>query len=285
MVGELVIGFLTNSMALTADGWHMATHAGALGMSAAAYWYARTRARHGTFTFGTGKLFSLSGYTSAIALGAIALAMLVESIARLASPVPVHFAQALPVAIVGLAVNLLSAKLLYVTERTEIASGHAHGGHGHAHGHGGLSHGDANLRAAYLHVVADALTSLLAIVALLSGRYLGLAFLDPVMGIVGGLVIMRWAAGLGRDCARQLLDTMPSHALALAIRQGLEELDDVKVADLHLWEIAPGRQGCIISLLTSVPRDTEDYRRVILNVIPQSHLTVEVRRCPDPARH
>lgn len=269
MVAELVIGTLTNSMALTADGWHMATHAGALGLSAMAYWFARTRARESSFTFGTGKVYALAGYTSAVILGLVAILMLVESFRRLANPLPIHFGEALPVAVLGLLVNLVSVKLL----DTDDHGHHEHHGHGHAHDH--------NLRAAYFHVLADAFTSVLAIAALVGGRYAGWTFLDPVMGVIGGLVILRWGVGLCRDSARQLLDVVPSAKTADAIRARVEELDDARVADLHLWEIGPGRNGCIVSLVTATPKDAGFYRQAILSVSNLAHLTVEVQRCPD----
>ena len=267
MVFELVVGTLTNSMALTADGWHMATHAGALGMSALAYWYARTRSRAEAFSFGTGKVYALAGYTSAVVLGIVAVLMFVESARRLARPEPIQFTQALPVAILGLLVNLASVKLLDAEE-------HAISGEDHHHDH--------NLRAAYMHVLADAFTSILAIAALLGGRYLGWRFLDPLMGIVGGIVILRWSVGLCRGAARQLLDMVPSAALAETIRKRLE-VDDVKVADLHLWEIAPGRRSCIVSLVTDAPKDTAVYRSLLDDLHGLSHLTLEVQRCPDHA--
>jgi cation diffusion facilitator family transporter len=281
MLAELVIGKLTNSMALTADGWHMATHAGALGMSAFAYWFARTRARASWFTFGTGKVYALAGYTSAVVLGLVAILMIAESVRRLAEPLPIRFAEALPVAVIGLIVNLVSVLLLDVDDH------HEHGGdhhvdshvHGHGHGHGG-SH-DHNLRAAYFHVLADAFTSILAIAALVAGRYAGWTFLDPVMGIVGGIVILKWGIGLCRDSAKPLLDVVPSSELAEDVRRTIEGVDDVRVADLHLWEIGPGRTGCIVSMVTAAPRDTSFYRKTILDACELAHLTVEVHRCPD----
>ena len=281
MVVELIAGYLTGSMALLADGWHMATHAGALGLSALAYWYARTRASSGAFSFGTGKVYALAGYTSAVTLAVVALWMLVESATRLASPHAIQFAEALPIAVIGLAVNLVSALLL----------GHDHDhdhdhDHEHPHAHDQPSrapsragHRDHNLRAAYLHVVADALTSVLAIVALLCGRYAGWWFLDPAMGIVGGLVILRWSVQLCGGAARQLLDAVPSSEHARRLQSELEGIDDVRVADLHLWEIGPGRRGCIVSLVTAAPRDTAFYREKILAALPLAHLTVEIHRC------
>jgi cation diffusion facilitator family transporter len=265
MVVELVIGTLTRSMALTADGWHMATHAGALGMSALAYWFARTRSRAEAFSFGTGKVYALAGYTSAVVLGVVALLMFVESARRLLHPEPIHFSEALPVAVIGLLVNLVSVKLL-------DADDHHHDHHQHDH----------NLRAAYMHVLADAFTSVLAIAALIGGRYAGWTFLDPLMGIVGGIVILRWSVGLCRGAARQLLDMVPSTALAESIRQRLE-VGDVRVADLHLWEMAPGRRGCIVSLVTETPEDTAVYKSQLDGIGEIAHLTVEVQRCPGHA--
>lgn len=286
MVGELVVGTLTNSMALTADGWHMATHAGALGMSAAAYWFARTRARESSFTFGTGKVYALAGYTSAVVLGLVAVLMLVESCRRLAHPLPIHFVEALPVAVLGLLVNLASVKLLHHDdhghgEHEDHEDHHSHEDPHDHHGRGGHGATDHNLRAAYFHVLADAFTSVLAIAALVGGRYAGWTFLDPAMGIVGGLVILKWGVALCRDSARQLLDVVPSKQTIDAIRARVEELDDARVADLHLWEIGPGRNGCIVSLVTAVPREAAFYRNAILAVSDLAHLTVEVHRCPD----
>jgi cation diffusion facilitator family transporter len=297
MVAELVAGYVTGSMALLADGWHMATHAGALGLSALAYWYARTRAASGAFSFGTGKVYALAGYTSAVALAVVALWMIVESTLRLASPHDVDFAEALPIAIAGLGVNLLSVLLLGVGHGHDHGHDHEHDHaddhdhdhpHDHAHPHAeaparppthGHGHGDHNLRAAYMHVLADALTSVLAIAALLCGHYAGWWFLDPAMGIVGGLVILRWSVHLCGGAARQLLDAVPSAEHARRLQTELEGIDDVRVADLHLWDIGPGRRGCIVSLVTAEPRDTAFYRERILAAMQLAHLTVEIHKC------
>ena len=312
MVAELVVGYVTGSLALLADGVHMATHVGALGLSGLAYALARRWSRDEAFSFGAGKVYALSGYTSALVLAVTALAMAFESVSRLLSPTPVLFAEALPVAVIGLIVNLVSAKLLghdhdhgheaHGEGSRDSAHDHGHGhGHHHAadphhdhdhdhHGHDHDHHGhdyaakpghhhDHNLRAAYLHVLADALTSVLAIGALLGGRYLGIAWLDPVMGIVGGAVILHWSWGLCRTAGRQLLDVAPSLHETRSIRQHLEAIDDVRVADLHLWDIGPGERGCIVKLVTSDPRDTGYYRDLIKSKVPISHLTVEVQRC------
>ena len=274
MIAEVVVGTLTGSMALLADGWHMATHAGALGLTLFAYWYARAHAQSAAYTFGTGKVYGLAGYTSGIVLGVVALWMLVESVRRLVEQPAIDYGDALPVAVLGLAVNIASLALLGTDHHHEHPHDHHHD-HDHPHEHAR----DHNLRAAYFHVLADALTSVLAIGALALGRAFGWWFLDPAMGIVGGLLIARWSFGLCRDASRQLLDAVPSPEMARRILARLETIDDVRVADLHLWEIAPGRRGCIVSLVTGQPRETEYYRDAILGEAPLAHLTVEVHRC------
>lgn len=269
MIAELVVGTLTKSLALVADGWHMATHAGALGLAAIAYWYARTRAREAMFTFGTGKVYALTGFTNAVVLLLVAVAMLTEGVTRLFSPEKVQFDQALPVAVVGLLVNLASFFLLHPGEHHE--HDHEHG-HEHQHGH---EHHDVNLKAAYLHVLADALTSLTAIAALLGGRYLGWVFLDPAMAILGSLVILRWGVGLVRQSGSQLLDVATAPELEASIRKRLEALG-TEIRDLHVWEIGPGRRGCIVSICTTAPLPLDDYRTAILEAAPIEHLTVEI---------
>jgi cation diffusion facilitator family transporter len=267
MVVELGVGSLTGSLALAADGWHMATHAGALGIAALAYWFARTRAHVRSFTFGTGKVNALAGYTNAVVLALIALLMMVEAGSRLFLPVPIDFAEALPVAVLGLLVNLVSVKLLDLDEDRLSANQHS----------GGYDH---NWHSAYFHVLADTLTSVLAIAALLGGRYAGLVFLDPLMAMVGGLVILRWSIGLCRGSAHQLLDIISSEQIDHAIRSQVESLDDARVVDLHLWELGPGRLGCIVSVMASRPRSVAEYREAVLAAAPVEHLTVEVERCP-----
>lgn len=301
MLAELAVGFWSGSLALLADGFHMATHAGALGLTAAAYWFARTRAQDEAFTFGTGKVYALAGYTSAVVLAMVAVWMGYESIARLLSPVSIRFDEALPIAVLGLVVNLVSAKLLHHGhdhghgaeahghehhdhdhhDHDHDHHEHAHDAHDHEHGREARAHAahDHNLRAAYFHVLADALTSVLAIGALLAGRYLGITVLDPLMGLLGAAVILKWSAGLVRDAARQLLDVTPSMRDCRKLRKKLEEVDDVRVADLHLWEMGPGQRGCIVKLVTSEPRETAFYRDVIKSNVTVTHLTVEVQRC------
>jgi cation diffusion facilitator family transporter len=285
MVGELIAGYVTGSLALTADGWHMATHAGALGLALFAYWFARTRASSSRFTFGTGKVYALAGYTSGVSLAVIALWMGIEAGVRLFDHPTVNFADALPVAVIGLAVNLVCAVLLggghgHTHDHEHHGHGHGHGPEHHGHGHGhGQELTDHNLRAAYFHVLADALTSVLAIGALVGGEYAGIWWLDPAMGFVGGALIARWALVLCRDAAAQLVDAVPTEAVVDQIESHLTKLDDVHVADLHVWELAPGKRGCIVSLVSSRPRDVDFYRKEILAVVPLAHLTVEVHGC------
>lgn len=285
MVIELVVGTMTGSLALTADGWHMATHAGALALSLAAYWFARTRADREHFTFGTGKVYALAGFSSAVLLGVAALWMGVEAVRRLIVPVEVHYDEALPVAVLGLGVNLASVWLLHRGGRHEHGHDHAHAhdhdhehGHEHAHAHADEKHehADHNLRAVYLHVLADALTSVFAIAALVCGKAFGWVFLDPAMGIVGGVLIVRWSVQLGRAAAGKLLDVAPSRGCEERIRGALAEMGDVRVVDLHVWDIGPKRRACIVALVADRPRPTADYRKAILAAQSLAHLTVEV---------
>jgi cation diffusion facilitator family transporter len=269
MIAELVVGFWTNSMALTADGFHMATHAGALGIAALAYWYARTRHHAEEFSFGTGKVYALAGFTNAIVLGLVALLMLGESVHRLFSPEPIDFRESIPVAVLGLLVNLASALLL------RHDHDHVHEPHDHAHEHG---HHDHNLRAAYMHVLADALTSVLAIAALVGGLLLGWRFLDPAVGALGGIVILQWSVGLARDSGKQLLDVVPSARMEESIRRALQTEPALRVLDLHVWELGPGRCGCVVALASPEPREASHYRKLILDTVDVSHLTVEVHR-------
>lgn len=277
MIGELIAGYITGSLALTADGWHMATHAGALGLALFAYWFARTRASSSRFTFGTGKVYALAGYTSGVSLGVIALWMGIEAGVRLFDHPTVHFSDALPIAVLGLVVNLVCAFLLGGGHGH--THDHDHDDHGHDHDHHGEQLTDHNLRAAYFHVLADALTSVLAIGALIGGQYAGWWWLDPSMGFVGGVLIAHWAVRLCRDAAAQLVDATPNEELVVQIEQHLKKLDDVHVADLHVWELAPGKRGCIVSLVSARPRDVDFYRKEILAVVPLAHLTVEVHGC------
>jgi cation diffusion facilitator family transporter len=287
MVGELTVGWMTGSMALTADGWHMGTHVGALGLSLAAYWYARTHASTDAFSFGTGKVYALAGYTSGILLALVAGWMAIEGLTRLITHPAVQFGEALPIAALGLVVNLVSAMLL--GSHHHYGQGHHdHGHHDHGHhDHGHHDHGhrpkagslDFNLRAAYIHIMADAMTSLLAIGALALGEYCGLWYFDPAMGIVGGAVIAWWAVSLCRQASRQLLDVVSSPEHEAIVRRQLEAIDDVRVADLHVWELGPGRRSCLVSIVTANPRELDEYREAVLSALPVAHLTIEVNAC------
>jgi cation diffusion facilitator family transporter len=290
MVGELIVGFLTGSVALKADGWHMGTHVGALGFTLLAYWYARKHAGSDTFSFGTGKVYALAGYTSGIVLVIVAMFLAVEGIEKLVEQPKVDYDEALPIAALGLVVNLVSAWLLGT--RHHYGHGHDHGhGHGHDHDH---DHApaqkpkpeagtiDFNMRAAYIHIVADALTSVLAIVALALGKYANLWFFDPAMGLVGGVVITAWSISLCRQASRQLLDVVSSPKHEDVVRRQLEAIDDVKVADLHVWELGPGRRSCIVSVVTATPRELAYYRDAVLAALPVAHLTIEIHQCELP---
>ncbi len=292
MVAEIACGGLFGSMALVADGWHMATHVAALGVAALAYRFARLHVGDPRFSFGTGKLGELAAFASAIILAMIALAIGYESASRLFAPVSIAFSEAIPIAVLGFGVNLASAWLLHGGGE---GRGHAHGhghNHGHAHGHAhdhghGHSHShaggeDTNFRAAYVHVLADAVTSVLAVAALLAGRYAGLTWLDPVMGLVGTVVIVLWSVSLLRSAGTVLLDVVPSQSLADAIRDRLETGGDL-VADLHLWRLGPGHSAVIATIVTDHPQAPDAYKRRLAMVEGLSHVTVEVQPCTCPA--
>jgi cation diffusion facilitator family transporter len=272
MVVEIAAGTIFGSMALLADGWHMGTHAAALGITAFAYAYARRNADNPVFTFGTGKVGVLGGYTSAVVLAVIALMMLWESARRLVSPVPIRFNEAILVACLGLVVNLLSAYLL-------MGSRHGHGErdeHEHEHNH----HQDHNIRAAYLHVIADALTSVLAIIALTTGRFFGWVWMDPIMGIVGALIIARWSHGLLRDTSKVLLDGEARAGITASIRQMLESDGDNRISDLHVWRVGAHDFAAIITLLTHDPKSPDYYKSLLSRYPELSHVTVEVHGYP-----
>jgi len=262
MVGEIAAGYITGSMALLADGFHMATHAGALGIAAAAYSYAKRYASSTRYSFGTGKVGDLGGFASALILGLVALGIGVESVIRLLQPTEVQFGTATFIAIIGLIVNIVSALLL---------------GHGHDHSHHDSHHGsDNNLRSAYVHVIADAFTSVLAIVALLAGRYLGWVWLDPAMGIVGAIVIARWAWSLMGASAGVLLDQTDNH-VAEEIRELVEQPGDVTITDLHVWRVGPEAHAAIVSVLGEPTTNADTIRERLKPVHEVSHLTVEFR--------
>lgn len=278
MVAEIGGGALFGSMALIADGLHMSTHAGALLIAALAYAYARRHARDTRFAFGTGKFGDLAGYTSAIALAMIALLIGYESVERLLHPVRIAFNEAIPVACLGLCVNLLSAWLL----KDDHDHHHGHDDHDSDH-HGHDDHAqdrDLNLRAAYVHVLADAAVSVFAIVGLVAGRELGWIWMDPLMGIAGALVISNWSWGLVRAAGAVLLDMRSSQDLAAAIGERLETAGD-RVSDLHLWRVGPGHNAAIVSIVTHAPQAPSVYKGRLSGLPGLSHVTVEVATCED----
>ncbi|MEA2821412.1 MAG: hypothetical protein QOJ86_3416 [Bradyrhizobium sp.] len=273
MVGEIVAGTFFGSMALLADGWHMATHAAALGIAAVAYLFARRQAHNARFAFGTGKFGDLAAFASAIILAIIALQIAYESVVRLVHPVAIAYGEAILVAALGLAVNLLSAWLL--------REPHDHDHHGHDHSHGQHHHRDNNLRAAYVHVLADAATSILAILALVMAMLLQWVWADPAVGIVGSLVIASWAYGLIRDSGAVLLDASCDKTIETVIRDRLETKGD-KVTDLHLWQVGPGHRAAVISIVSDNPLPPATYKRRLRGLRGLSHVTVEVEMCLDP---
>ena len=280
MVTEITAGTLFNSMALTADGWHMATHVGALGIAAFAYTFARRHAEDRRFAFGTGKVGALAAFGSAIILAVVAALMAWESAHRLRSIQTIAFDEALVIAVLGLAVNLVSALIL-------SGRGHAHDhrghGHEHQHEHGGDHHQDHNLRAAYLHVLADAFTSVLAIVALVMGKYFGWWWLDPIMGFVGAAVILNWSWSLVRRSGAMLIDMNADGELEIEVRTAIEGDADNRLADLHLWQVGPGHWAAIVSVVTHEPRAAAHYRQLLSDVHELSHVTIEVHACRDAA--
>jgi cation diffusion facilitator family transporter len=282
MGAEIAGGLWFGSVALIADGLHMSTHAGALLIAALAYTYSRRYAADARLAFGTGKLGDLAAFTSAIALAMIALLIGYESLQRLIDPVPIAFDQAIPIAVVGLAVNLLSAYLLRDDHAHHHAATHEHEhGHAHdvdAHGHAHVHH-DHNLRAAFVHVMADAAVSVLVIVGLVAGRQFGWLWLDPVMGLVATVVILSWSWSLTRSSGAVLLDVSPDPALSRKIIARLEQGSD-RVSDLHLWRLGPGHLAAVISIVTHEPRAPHVYKRRLSGFGSLSHLTIEVLPCP-----
>ncbi|GAA0575604.1 CDF family Co(II)/Ni(II) efflux transporter DmeF [Rhizomicrobium electricum] len=276
MVVEIVAGLWFGSMALLADGVHMATHVGALGLAAGAYWLARRHAADSRFSFGSGKFGDLAAFASAIVLGLLSLGVAVESVRRVMQPVTVEYGEALVIAVIGLLVNIASAAILH--------EGHDHH-HDHEHGHDhDHLHRDNNLRAAYVHVLADAATSVLAIVALAAGMVFGIAWPDPVVGIVGAVMIALWAVGLIRDSALVLLDAVDDPDMASDIRATVEHELHGKVFDLHLWRLGPGHHGLIVSFAGEAA-DGERLKALLTRRYPSlSHVTVELAVCADCAR-
>lgn len=328
MVAEIAAGTIYGSMALLADGWHMGTHAAAFMITLFAYSYARKHANDPAFAFGTGKVSVLGGYTSAIALGLVALVMLIESGMRLISPEQIHFNEAIFVAVIGLSVNVLSVFLLKDHHTHDHGHGHGHSHahdhqddhkdeHAHAHhncqahthdshahdeshhdhshcqhkqdhqhaaehehksqkAHGGHDH---NLRAAYFHVLADALTSVLAIAALLFGKYMGLTWLDPIMGIVGAVIISRWSWGLIQQTSPILLDGGVKASLQRKVTQTIEAVTDHQVADLHLWRVSADHHAIMVSIVSHSPKDVSYFNQLLSQFPELAHITIELHTC------
>jgi cation diffusion facilitator family transporter len=271
MVIEIVGGWWFNSMAVLADGWHMSSHTLALGLSAFAYAFARRHAGHGRYTFGTWKMEVLGGYTSAIFLLGIAALMIFQSLERLVKPQAIHYDEAIAIAVVGLAVNLLCAWWL--------RGSHDHA-HEHTHAHD-TRHADMNMRSAYMHVLADAATSVLAIVALFGGLLWGAAWLDPVMGLVGAALVSIWAVGLLRDSGRILLDAEMDAPVVAEVREVIERgAVPAKITDLHVWRVGRAKYAVVLSITTSSGKDGEYFRRALAVHEELAHITVEVERVP-----
>lgn len=275
MVVEIAGGWFYNSMALLADGWHMSSHALALGLAALAYSLARRLANDHRFAFGTWKIKILGGFTSALLLLLVAFSMAYQSIERLYSPTPIHYDQAIVIAFVGLAVNLVCAKLLHAGGHQQHGHDHAHD-HGHSHGHDHGAH-DLNLRSAYLHVVADAMTSVLAIVALFGGKLWGADWLDPTMGIVGAVLVGTWAIGLLKSTSRVLLDAEMDAPVVEEIREVIAQSPvKASISDLHVWRVATGKYACILRLSVDGHATAEEFHRQLAVHEELVHVTVEI---------
>jgi len=276
MVIEIAGGWWFNSMAVLADGWHMSSHALALGLSAFAYSFARRHAKNRVYAFGTWKVEVLGGYSSALFLIAIAALMTFQSIERLMVPQPIHYGEAMAIAAVGLGVNLLCAWWLRGHHDHDHAHDHAHD-HDHAHAH----HQDLNVRSAYVHVLADAVTSVLAIVALLGGMLWGAAWLDPVMGLVGAALVTVWALGLLRDSGRILLDAEMDAPVVAEIREVIEQgAVPARITDLHVWRVGRAKYAVVVTVSTPTTTSCEYFRRALSIHEELAHVTVEVERVP-----
>jgi cation diffusion facilitator family transporter len=278
MIAEILFGWLTNSMALLADGWHMGTHAFALGLSLVAYMLARKHAQNLHFTFGTWKIEILGAYSSALVLGMVAIIMVYTSIERLIHPLSIHYNEALFVAIIGLIVNLACATILNIGPNSP-----PHGHHHHNNGTSHHSHDDLNFKSAYLHVIADALTSVFAIIAIVGAKFLQFNWLDPLMGIVGAVLISRWAFLLLNDSGRILLDHEIESPLSIEIKEHIESDGDTRISDLHLLKVADNKYACIIALVTGKNYSIDEYKKRLEDVHELAHITMEIHKCKKAA--
>ena len=276
MIAEILFGLISNSMALLADGWHMGTHAFALGISLAAYIAARKYAKDEAFTFGTWKIEILGAYTSAVVLGIVGFMMIYSSVERIINPLTIYYNQALFVAILGLLVNLVCAVILNGGANSRE---HKHHHEEDKHSHHKHNHEDLNLKSAYLHVVADALTSVLAIAALLGAKYFNFIWLDPFMGIVGAGLIIRWSFLLLKNTGGILLEREMDDPIVNEIKSEIESDGDSKISDLHIWKIAQDKYACIVSLVTARNYTIEEYKARLNKVHELAHVTIEVNEC------
>lgn len=279
MIAEIYFGWITNSMALFADGWHMGTHAFALGISLLAYIIARKYAKDSKFTFGTWKIEILGAYTNAIALGMVGIIMVFTSVERLIHPLSIHYNQALLVAIIGLLVNLVCAVILNMGAHSHTHDHHGENEHKESHHTGD----DLNLKSAYLHVITDAMTSIFAIIALLCAKYFTFNWLDPLMGIVGAALILRWAKLLLKDTSSILLDYETNSPLLKEIKEQIESDGDTRISDLHLWKVADSKYACIISLVTGKKYSIEEYKKKLRDMHELAHITIEINKCKKAA--
>jgi len=267
MVVDLTVGCYGNLMALIADGWHMATHAGAMALTLFGYWFARKYDEDPRFSFGTGKVFALTGFASAIALAIAGFLVAGESMHHMLHPEQIDFDIAMVIAVVGLVVNLISAWLLGNDEVAESSHSHSHS-HGHSHDH--------NLRGAYMHVLADALTSVLAIISLAFGKWFGWVILDPIIGVLGGIIIIKWAISLVRDTAWVLLDAQDSTELMESVYTCIAKEENTWIVDLHIWDLGLGRRACVLSVVSRNPKSPEFYKMKLGELATFFHVNVEV---------